>query len=170
MVRSPKVLRTLPIKTKFEARVSPEPMSGCWLWDGHYYANGYGYFSNSRSERGSAHRFSWKLYRGEIPEGSLVCHRCDNRACVNPDHLFLGTHADNLADASQKGRLKHKPSRKISVHRGERHWAAKLTPNQVLEIRQLPRSELKKAPMKYGVSLGTIYNLRCRTKNLWSEL
>lgn len=77
--------------------------SGCWLWHGSKMVNGYGLvWSGERME--SAHRTSWRIHRGEIPDGLFVCHTCDVRNCVNPDHLFLGTNTDNMRDCSAKGR------------------------------------------------------------------
>lgn len=81
---------------------------GCWIWTGGTVDGGYGQFSIGRDGRRSvvmqAHRWSYRHYNGEIPEGLLVLHRCDTPACVRPEHLFLGTQADNMADMRAKGR------------------------------------------------------------------
>lgn len=77
----------------------PEPMGGCWLWLGPYNKKGYGARRN-----GTAHRFFWTEHRGPILNGAHVLHKCDVRACVNPNHLYLGTHADNMRDMSSRKR------------------------------------------------------------------
>lgn len=95
---------------RFERFVSPEPNSGCWLWTGAGAGKGYGMFRyGGRRPRGAlmyAHRFAFSQWKSVIPEGMSVLHRCDVRCCVNPDHLFLGTQADNMRDMTAKGRNK----------------------------------------------------------------
>ena len=87
---------------RFEAKYTPEPMSGCWLWIGAVKASGYGVMHYAgRTQR--AHRVSYELFVGPIGS-SWVLHRCDNPACVNPDHLFLGDAVDNARDMVAKGR------------------------------------------------------------------
>lgn len=86
-----------------------EQPNGCWLWGQAPSDNGYGYFGVKTSEgkykKIRAHRYAWLLHRGEIPEGMEVCHSCDSKLCVNPDHLYLADHAQNMHDASMRGRF-----------------------------------------------------------------
>ena len=95
---------------RFRDKVEPEPNSGCWLWSGSA-VRGYGYFDASAFGLGNfrAHRLSYLLFRGPIPNHLFVCHHCDTPACVNPDHLFLGTARDNSRDYYDKVRAGRLP-------------------------------------------------------------
>ena len=111
---------------RFWDKVKISSSDDCWPWTSHLLPQGYGTFwLNGKTER--AHRVSWALENGQIPTGMCVLHKCDNRQCVNPHHLFLGTQADNAKDRDSKGRG--------IFPNGERAGNSKLTEAEVIEIR-----------------------------------
>jgi hypothetical protein len=135
------------LQTRIAEKISPEPNTGCWLWTGATSPQGYGIIWIDGKNH-LAHRVVFALLVGH-PDGWCCCHRCDNRLCVNPAHLFLGTDADNLADCRSKKRHSF----------GERHPGAKIPNSEVALIRASdePQSALAK---RYGVVQTTISRIR----------
>lgn len=127
---SPMELRLL---RKFLDRTTKSP--NCWIWTGGLSKSGYGQLHAPALGERRAHRVSFILHRGAIPDGLLVLHKCDNPRCVNPAHLFLGTPLDNIRDMIAKGR-----DDKV---KGMRHPAAKLTDGDVKSMRRLYASGRK---------------------------
>jgi len=151
------------------AKVPNRPEGACWEWTGPCTRNGYGELDVGSRIDGSyrkvyAHRLSYEVHVGPIPEGMYVCHTCDNRACVNPAHLFIGTQDDNMADAARKGRC---PG--VSLQ-GERHPRARLTEGQVLAIRarRAAGESERDVAREYGVSPQLVYAIH--TRRLWKHL
>lgn len=126
---------------------------GCWGWTGMTDAHGYGTFGHG-GKHIRAHRFSYERTNGPIPKGMNACHRCDNPACSNPEHIFIGTQGDNMRDAATKGR----------VERGSRHHAAKLTESNVQEIRRLRALGVlaKDIAPAFGIAEGTAQGIIAR--------
>jgi hypothetical protein len=123
------------VNERFWAKVDKGP--GCWTWNAGREPKGYGQFGMDRGgtrwTTTPAHRVAWELVNGPIPEGLLVLHHCDNPPCVRPDHLYIGTHADNARDRTERGRGRQCPP---ELHaRGERHARSKLTETTVRDIR-----------------------------------
>jgi hypothetical protein len=143
-----------PIKERLEKYISMEPMTGCWLWTGATETKGYGCMSISKHRRWvKVGRIVWELFRYPIPEGLCVLHHCDTPACCNPEHLFLGTYADNNRDSAKKGRSAG------FRRKGELHPLAKLTNAQVGEIKKDKRDSRIIGP-EYGVGVLTINDIR----------
>jgi hypothetical protein len=144
----------------FMRKVVAVPIAGCWIWTGSAVNSvGYGRFGMGSGETEYAHRASWRLFRGEIPSGKHVCHHCDVRLCVNPDHLFIGTAADNMRDASKKGRIVlPKDEQRL---RGEDQPMAKLTNEQVRQIRSAFKANCDLA-REFGVDPSAISRIRSR--------
>jgi hypothetical protein len=134
------------LKGRFWGKVSKEGLDGCWLWIGAK-AWGYGQIKGTGKEPlYRAHRVSWEINRGRIPHGMLVLHHCDVPACVNPNHLFIGSAKDNTQDMLAKNR------HRIIV--GEQHHGTKMTDEDVREIRLMLRDGVFQRVIaeKYGVA------------------
>lgn len=147
----------MTLQERFDAKYIPEPNSGCFLWTASLTSRGYGLLASRRDGRQAAHRISWEMHHGPIPEGLQVCHKCDVRCCVNPDHLFLGTLADNMADRNAKGRQA----------KGRAIIRAKLTDDQVRAIRA-DRRIYRLICAEHGVSHGTVSQIKNR--NAWKHV
>ena len=138
---------------RFMRLVAPCPMSGCWIWTGCINRGGYGWAAYKGRAR-TAHRVAWMLLHGDLPRHLHVCHKCDNRACVNPAHLWVGTQQENNRDCIEKGRHR-------SPIGSERAWAV-LDEAAVAYIRAQPkrRGLLYELAEKFGVKHSTIHNAR----------
>lgn len=143
------------LERRFWPKVARLGDEDCWHWTAKArHPFGYGRMSFGRGVNLKAHQIAWALKNGPIPDGKMICHSCDNPSCCNPSHLFLGTQAENMADAKCKGRMCPPPR-----HFGEKHPNAKLLDSQVSAIANDMRPAAIVA-MEYGVSAKTIYCMR----------
>jgi hypothetical protein len=149
-----KVIRSGPDIDRLKAKVSVNEETGCWMWTASVNTNGYGQF-RYQGRPWQAHRASWLLHNGDIPEGLYVLHRCDTPLCVNPDHLFLGSQSDNLLDAVGKNRWN---SGRLS---GEEHGRSLVNEDDVRAIRASTET-IRKLAAQYGISVGAIQHIRKR--------
>lgn len=136
--------------------------NGCWEWTGQLHPTGYGRFIFQGNRGFLSHRVSWIIHNGELSSDLLVCHKCDNRKCVNPDHLFIGTNSDNIQDRT----LKNRSNRPF----GNKFAPRKLKENDIPKIRKLLSEGFsqKEIGEKFGVSRSTIYKIKIgeRWKNI----
>lgn len=144
-------------RKRFEEKFTITP--ACWTWKFMKDKKGYGRFLLNGMPR-IASRVAYFMYVGAIPSGKLVCHRCDNPSCVNPDHLFIGSAKQNTADMVSKGRGKWV--------KGERNGRSKLTDKEVIEIRSLSGPTDREVAAKYKISPSVVHQIR-RGK-IWRHL
>jgi len=147
------------IRTRFIEKIHrPDNVRDCWEWSAAKNCGGYGVFwRNGRMEL--AHRVSWEIHIGPIPDGMCACHNCDNPCCVNPNHLFLGTKADNNSDKDAKGR------RRDAV--GDNNGQSKLKNPEAIDIYN-SRESTALLSEKYGISEVSVRNIR--SGRLWSRI
>ena len=153
------VMNTEEIKEKIRTNIEINE-NGCWIWKKGRYNTGYGCISIGHQKQGLAHRVSWRAFKGEIPKGLCVLHKCDVRNCVNPDHLFLGTYQDNVDDMTKKGR----------EPRGESSGQSKLTELKVRQIKQLLTTRVthKEIAKRFNISRSQISAIS--RKEWWNHI
>lgn len=159
MINLKKLPKNLGTKERFDSSYSPEALTGCWLWNGSQQgSNGYGRLKVDGKPQ-MAHRVSYRLFKGEIPDGYVVMHSCDTPLCVNPSHLSVGTPQNNENDKKRKGRQAKGKSLSLAqenyLKRGEKSKSHKLKEHQVNEIKQMtiPQRQIAKI---FGVTQATI--------------
>lgn len=156
----PKMTRkgdTEDLKERLYRHFEAVPWTGCWLWTGNLSAYGYGAMNHAGTRsKYKAHRVSYEVHKGPIPPGMEVMHTCDVPACVNPLHLEVGTHSENMR---QRDARKRQAS-------GERCGASKLTKAQMLEVRE-SREMRRVIASKYGISKAQVY--RIKSGECWAD-
>ena len=159
----PRIYTSRSPEDRFWEKVIKQP-SGCWEWQAGISDTGYGIFNKGNNVLVSAHRWSFERANGYMPADGVVMHTCDNRKCVNPEHLRHGSYADNNEDMTQKGR-----ARRLGCGSKEKHPRAKLTMANVLEARGLWTNRgkpgrsakgwtLARLALRYGVSTATLFS------------
>jgi hypothetical protein len=129
----------------------------CWIFIGGRSTQGYGYISDGNGKKWRAHILSYTLNKGDVPEGMLVLHTCDNPSCINPDHLFLGNHQDNVDDMRAKNRDAY------GHNKGEMNGQAKLTEDNVIIIKRLLASDQytqDQIGAMFGVTRGAVKQIK----------
>ncbi len=142
--------QTVSLEDKFWSFVDKKGEDNCWEWTGNLFKQGYGRMYHHSTKEPKAHRLSYMINIGNIPEGLLVCHICNNKSCVNPKHLYVGTNQDNSDDMKNSGRSLT----------GEKASASKLKEEEVLKIRELfAKSErsLEDLGYQFNISAGSIH-------------
>jgi hypothetical protein len=150
-----------PVEERFWSKVNKDTESGCWHFTGALNELGYGQFSiNGKMIK--AHRYSYELHKGPIPEGMCCLHACDNRKCCNPDHLSIGTHKENMQDMINKNR-QNKP-------KGSMHGRSKLTEDQVLSIKKRIASGEKQSNIAKEFGIANCQITYIKTGTTWAHV
>lgn len=145
---------------RFYAKFLPRPSTGCWIWTGSR-SQGYGVIRQAHYGKArNAHRVSWELHCGPIPAGLFVCHKCDVRSCVNPDHLFLGTQRENMLDMHGKGR----------AARGEESHYSRITEEQVHQARAMLKDGMLQREVAEKIGLTQTSVSRIKRGESWGWL
>ncbi len=147
-------MKYVPVKERLMNKTVQDPEgTGCWIWTGHVNSKGYG---SIRVERNTqlVHRVAWTEYKGPIPEGLCVLHKCDNPACWNLEHLFLGTTQDNTKDMMAKGRN--------APHQGQSNPYAVLNDDKVREIHRLLQQGVRLTDIanKFRIGKSTVSHIK----------
>jgi hypothetical protein len=149
------------LKQRLSLRLKVDDVTGCWNWTGPKAGKGYGLIRVPWTRKTSyVHQAAWVVANGMIPAGMLVCHRCDNRLCGNPDHLFIGTHGDNLQDMKAKGRHLY----------GERNTKSKLTEAQVNQIHDIAATGVPQWKIADQFNVGQITVSRILRGERWNHV
>lgn len=154
-------LELITILERLKLNTVINKITGCWEWNGFVNKGGYGRIT-IKQKKYLSHRVSYEQYVGEISKGLLVCHKCDNRICINPVHLFLGTHKDNGKDKANKSRS--------SSFKGSKNHFSKLNENDVLKIRELYKKGLSTKEIKNHYNVGSVCINSIIRRDTWKHI
>lgn len=154
--------QVITIEDKLRSYSKVDETTGCWIWKKGKNNKGYGTVAIGGDQKAYAHRVSYEIFKGKLPDGLEACHKCDTPACINPDHLFPGTHKDNMEDSAKKGRAKQPP-----IKFGVRHPRAAFTTEQVRFIRQ-SSSTVEEISAALGAKWATVY--RCKRRETYKDV
>lgn len=152
-IRSDKGVPKIPLLDRIESKYEAVTESGCWIWTASVNKAGYGQISMPGRPM-LAHRVCWEFYKGPIPNGKFICHKCDTPGCINPDHMFVGDHRDNMQDMRNKGRAP-----KVESAKGDKNKSSKISNETALAIfnAEGPQREICKT---FNVSRSTLQAIK----------
>lgn len=171
----PRFRGSLDFLIRFWGKVTVGP--GCWIWRGTRLPRGYGRYSPRHGRTVYAHRLAYELQGERIPDGLIVCHHCDTPSCVNPAHLFVGTHQDNVDDCVRKKRMHLGNKHGLRLHpecanplRGEAHPCAKLTAHDVRQLRRLRADGISFATLAQRFGIGKTQAQGIVARRKWAHV